>query len=61
MTIGRLRHYLYRGGSILGDVEAVQKSERQRSARPVVHRVVRKVVYREEGQVTRRVFRAFGL
>jgi hypothetical protein len=61
MKIYKARRFLYRAASVLGDAEAVQKSVKTRSPKPVVKRVVRKTVYRTEGKATRRVLKGLGL
>lgn len=51
-----LTDMLYRAARASADVRAAEKGPRA-----VGKRVVRKTVYREEGRVTRRLFRGLGL
>lgn len=55
------RSSLYRIASFLGDVQAVQKSARQRSVKPIARRYVRKNVYRVQGKLTRKALKGLGL
>lgn len=58
MTVRAVRGDLYHLARLLGDVNAVQQSVHQRSVKPVIKRVVRKRVYREEFRLTNRVLNA---
>jgi hypothetical protein len=61
MSIYKIRRGLYKSASVLGDAEAVEKSVKTRTPKPVARRVVRKAVYREQGKFMRRLLRALGL
>ena len=61
MNIRKIRRALYRGGAILGDVQAVQDSVHQKSAKPAARRLVRREVYKAEGKATRKFLRSIGL
>jgi hypothetical protein len=56
-SLSRFRRQLYRAARDMGDVEAAGSGNPAK----VVKRVVRRRVYREEGKLTRRVPRRFGL
>ena len=55
-SIGRVRHALYRGGSVLGDVEAVASGNPER----MVRRAEQHVFWRAFGRVGRGLFRGIG-
>jgi hypothetical protein len=46
MRLSAIRRLLYRGGSVLGDVEAVERSIETGSPAPLARRYVRKLAYR---------------
>ena len=52
---------IYRILSKVNDARAVRRAVQQRSARPIVKRVVRKNVYRVEGKLTRKLLRKIGM
>jgi hypothetical protein len=54
MTLSGLRRGLYRGGRVLGDVEAVRRSVRTGSVKPLGRRMVRKALWRGFGRAMRR-------
>lgn len=59
--IRQIRRSLYRAASVLGDVEAVDKSVSTRSPEPLFKRYARKTIYREQGKLTRKLLRKVGL
>lgn len=56
LSVGKVRHDLYRAGSILGDVEAVASGNPRRIAR----RVGQHVFWRAFGKLGRSIFRGIG-
>lgn len=52
--IAALRRLLYRSGSVLGDVEAVERSVETGSPAPLARRVVRKYAWRTFGKAMRK-------
>lgn len=57
MSIARTRSLLYRSARVLGDVQAVKRSVRKGSPRPLFKRIVRRIVGRRVGLL----LRSFGL
>ena len=55
-SIGRVRHALYRSGSVLGDVEAVASGNPEK----IVRRVGQHVFWRAFGKLGRGIFRGIG-
>ena len=56
MTLSKLRGLLYGTARTFGDIQAVQRSIRSRSARPIERRLVRRAVGKAFGRtVMRRV------
>lgn len=56
-ALRKLRRAMYRGASILGDVNAGARAYETRSADPVIMRVARKGVWRKTGGVLGRLMR----
>lgn len=54
MKISTARRMLYRSGSILGDVQAVECSIETGSPKPLVRRVARKTAWRTVGWAMRK-------
>jgi hypothetical protein len=54
MTLSGLRRGLYRGARVLGDVEAVRRSVRTGSVKPLGRRLVRKALWRGFGRAMRK-------
>jgi hypothetical protein len=61
MNIAQIRRIAWKTSSILGDVQAVQRSAKTGSVSPIAKRVVRKAAYRTEGRCTRKALRSLGL
>jgi hypothetical protein len=61
MNIAQIRRIAWKTSSILGDVQAVQRSASTRSAAPVAKRIVRKEIYRTQGRATRSILRSLGI
>lgn len=58
-TLRKIRRALYRGGAVLGDVNAVGTAFERGTPKPVVDRVVRKYAYRKAGGALQRGLRWF--
>lgn len=54
MTLSGLRRGLYRGGRVLGDIEAMRQAVRTGSVKPLGRRLVRKALWRGFGRAMRK-------
>jgi hypothetical protein len=54
MRISSVRRMLYRSGSVLGDIQAAERSIETGSPKPLVRRVVRKYAWRTFGKAMRK-------
>lgn len=51
MTISSLRSFLYRSARLLGDVQAINRAFRTRSAKPINNRIIRRITGRMAGKL----------
>lgn len=57
MTISKFRGWLYLIAKVLGDVQAVKKAAKTKSAKPIAKRFGRRIVGKATGRLIGRMFR----